>query len=182
MAIVPSGQPAWTRTASHTNYGGHVNKRNYMSRGVIDALTDVGAEALCRLAADLEAIARTAPFATLTYLCADTFPVSGAEPTVETAHMMTGVRLTSYSSLAPPTGYPSAVRNGDGDNTFTFASTYADPYGVVGTFAIKHAIASIHGTSAGEAVVDILTSTTVRVRLFNGASALQDQRATLIIW
>jgi hypothetical protein len=179
MAIIPTGLPAWTRTATHTNYGGNVNKRNYLSRGAIDALTDVGAEAICRLAADLEAIARTAPFATITYLNDDG---ASAPPIIETVYMMTGVRTTSYTGGAAPTGYPSAARNSDGDCTFTFASSYSDAYGVAGTFAIKHAIVSVHGTSVGEGVVDILTTTTLRVRLFNGASALQDKRATLIVW
>jgi hypothetical protein len=182
MAIIPTGQPAWTRTASHTNYGGHVNKRNYLSRGKIDALTDVGAEEICRMAADLEAIARTAPFATITFLCNDTFPLSGDAPTIETAMLMTGVRLTSYAGGAPPTGYPSAARNGDGDVTFTFDASYSDAYGVAGAFAIKHAVGNVHGTTAGEAVFEILTATTLRVRLFDGASALVDPRATIMVW
>ena len=179
MAIIPSGQPAWTRTASHTNYGGHVNKRNYLSRGKIDALTDVGAEELCRIAADLEAISRTGPFATITYLCNDG---GGNPPTIETVYMMTGVRLTSYAGGVAPAGFPSAARNGNGDCTFTFASSYADPYGIAGAFAIKHALASLHGSGAGEGVVEILTSTTVRVRLFNGGAALSDKRASLVVW
>lgn len=179
MAIIPNGLPAWTRTASHTNYGGHINKRNFLSRGVVDALTDVGAEAICRLAADLEAMARTAPFAAITYLNRDTLTTT---PLIESVHMMTGVRLTSYAGGVAPTGFPSAARNGNGDATFTLASSYTDAYGVAGTFAIKHACCSVHGTGAGEGVVEILTSTTLRVRLFNGASALVDQRATLLIW
>lgn len=177
--MTPNGLPAWTRTASHTNYGGHINKRNYQTRGVIDALTDVGAEALCRLAADLEALTRTGPFAMITYLCDD---AGGNPPTIETVHMMTGVRLTSYAGGSAPVGFPSAARNGNGDVTFTLASSYTDAYGVAGTFAIKHACVSVHGTSAGEGVVQIPTSTTLRVRLFNGGSALLDQRASLMIW
>ena len=178
MAIIPSGLPAWTRTASHTNYGGDTNKRNYLTRGVIDALTDVGAEAICRMAADLEAIARTAPFATITYLNNDGTP---AAPTIETVHMMTGVRLTSYAGDAAPTGFPSAERNGAGDVTFTFLTSYNDPYAVAGTFAPKHAVGSIHGTTAGDPVF-VISALTVRVRAFNGASALSDKRVTFSVW
>lgn len=178
MAITPNGLPAWTRTASHTNYGGDTNKHNYLSRGAIDALTDVGAEAVCRLAADMEAIARVAPFATLTYLCDDG---GGNPPTVETVFMMTGVRLTSYVANAAPTGFPSATRSGDGDVTFTFLSTYNDPYGVAGTYAPKHAVANVHGTAAGEPVI-VISGQTVRVRAFNGAAALVSPRVTLVVW
>ena len=179
MAITPNGQPPWTRTASHTNYGGHVNKRNYLSRGKIDSLTDVGAEEICRIAADLEAISRTAPFATVTFLCNDSSP---AAPTIESVLMMTGVRASSYAGGSAPAGFPSAARNGNGDVTFTFASSYSDAYGVAGAFALSHALASLHDTSAGEPVVQIVSATTIRVRLFNGASALQNKRATLIVW
>ena len=176
--MTPDGSPAWTRVATHTDYGGNVDKQNYLSRGVIDALTDVGAEALCRMAADLEAVVRTCPFATITYLCNDSSP---AAPTIEIVYMMTGVRLVSYAGDAAPTGYPSAARNGNGDVTFTFASSYSDPYAVSGAFAPSHAVASLHGTTVGEPVVAI-SGQTVRVRAFNGASALQDKRITLQVW
>jgi len=178
MAITPNGLPAWTRTASHTNYGGDTNKRNYLSRGVIDALTDVGAEAICRMAADMEAIVRVAPFATITYLCVDGAP---AAPTIETVFMMTGVRLTSYVGDAAPAGYPAAARNGNGDVTFTFLASYTDPYGVAGTYAPKHATAQIHSATAGEPVV-IIAAQTVRVRAFNGGAALASPRVTLVVW
>jgi hypothetical protein len=178
MAIVPNGLPAWTRTASHTNYGGHVNKRNYLTRGVIDSLTDVGAEALCRIAADLEAISRVTPFCSITYLCNDGAP---AAPTIEVVYMMTGVRSSSYAGDAAPTGFPSAARNGNGDVTFTLLSTYADAYGIDGTFAPKHAVGSVHGTSAAEPVF-VISGQTVRVRAFNGASALSDKRISIDIW
>lgn len=178
MAIVPSGLPAWTRTASHTNYGGDTNKRNYLSRGVIDALTDVGAEAICRIAADLEAISRTSPFASITYLCNDGSP---AAPTIEVVFGMVGVRTTSYAGDAAPTGFPSAARNGAGDATFTFLSSYTDAYGIAGSFAPKHVVGSVHGTTAGEPVF-VISGQTIRVRAFNGASALSDKRISIIVW
>lgn len=176
--MTPDGSPAWMRVAAHTDYGGNTNKTNYLSRGVIDALTDVGAEALCRIAADLEACVRTCPFATITYLCSDSAP---AAPTIEVIYMMTGVRITSYLGSAAPTGFPSAARNGAGDVTFTFASTYSDPYAVSGAFAPSHAIAGVHGTTAGEAPC-VISGQTVRVRGFNGASALSNPRITLQVW
>lgn len=178
MALIPSGLPCWTRTASHTNYGGNTAKHNYLSRGAIDALTDVGAEALCRLAADLEAVSRTAPFAVITYLNNDGSP---AVPTIECVYGMIGVRTTSYAGDAAPAGFPSAARNGAGDVTFTFASSYSDAYAVAGTYAPKHAIGTVHGTTAGEPVV-VISALTIRVRAFNGASALSDKRITLSVW
>jgi hypothetical protein len=145
---------------------------------VIDALTDVGAEALCRLAADLEAVSRTAPFATITYLNNDGTP---AAPTIEVVYGMIGVRSTSYAGDAAPAGFPSAARNGAGHVTFTFLSTYADAYGVDGTYAPKHAVGSVHGTTAGEPVFEV-SGQTVVVRAFNGASALSDTRVTISVW
>jgi hypothetical protein len=149
-----------------------------LSRGVIDALTDVGAEALCRLAADLEAVTRTCPFATITYLTRDASP--GA-PTIETAFLMTGIRTTSYFGDAAPSGFPGAARNGNTDVTFTFASSYSDPYSISGAFAPKHATACVHGSAVGEPTVEI-SGQTVRVRGFNGGSALLDRRFTLTVW
>jgi len=130
------------------------------------------------MAADLEAISRTAPFATITYLNNDTSP---AVPTIEVVYMMTGVRTTSYAGDAAPSGFPSAARNGDGDVTFTFDASYSDPYSVAGAFAPKHAVGNVHGTTAGEPVV-VISGATVRVRAFNGASALTDKRVTISVW
>lgn len=178
MPITPDGLPAWTRTATHVNYGGHVNKRNYLTRGVIDALTDMGAEALVRMAADLEAVVRTMPFAIITYLCSDSSP---AAPTVESAFLMTGVSSGSYLGSAAPLGFPAGARNGNSDVSFTFATSYADAYGISGSFAPTHADAGVHGSSAGEATVDI-SGSIVRVRAFNGGSALSGARVTLTVW
>jgi hypothetical protein len=179
MPIIPAGSPIWTRTASHTQYGGHVNKENYLSQGVIDALTDIGAEHIARLAADLEAMARTAPFAVITYLCNDGSP---AAPTIETVLMMTGVSLQSYAGGSPPSGFPSAARNGTGDVTFTFASSYADPYGVSASWSPLQAAPTVGGTTAAEAIADI-SGSTVRIRTFNAAgSAVGDKRITVEIW
>ncbi len=177
MSITPTGSPAWVRTNSHVEYGGNLNKTNYLSRGVIDALTDVGAEEICRIAADLEACARTCAFAAITYLCNDSSP---AAPTIEVVDMMTGVRVISYAGDAAPSGYPSADRNGTGDVTFTFASTYSDSYAVSGGFTPQHAIATLHGSSAGEGVVAI-SGQTVRVRAFNGGATIADPRLTLVV-
>lgn len=178
MTIAPSGSPAWTRTAAHTDYGGHTQKRNYLSRGMIDALTDVGAEELTRIAADMEALARVSPFATLTYLCSDAAP---AAPTVETVYMMTGVRVVSYLASAAPTGFPSAARTGTGEVLFTFATSYTDAYGVVGAFAPAHAMASAHG--AGEAACTVeISGATVRVRTYANGVAVGNRRVTLQVW
>jgi hypothetical protein len=180
MAIVPAGLPAWTRTGIHTQYGGDVNKRNILSQGVIDAQTDVGADEFARLAADLEAIVRTAPFAVITYACNDTSP---NPPTIFTVFGMIGVNYTYYLGTSPPTGFPSAARNGNDDVTFTFASSYQDPYAVAGTFVPYHAIASCHGSSARIATVDLVSATTLRVRGFNDAgTAGTDNRFTLMVW
>src|SRR5688500_11807960 len=105
MAITPAGVPAWLRTVSIGDYGGHLSKENFLSKGAINALTDVDAEEYTRATADLAAVVRTAPFAIITYLNNDT---GLAAPTIESALMMTGVRLVSYPGDSAPAGFPSA--------------------------------------------------------------------------
>ena len=176
MAITPTGAPAWTRQTSHVDYGGNVLKRNYMGGGVVNALTDVGAEDFCRMCSDLASVARTAAVWVITYVCSDAAP---AAPTIEVANGMTGVRLVSYVGSAAPTGFPSAARNGNGDVTFTFAATYSDDYGVAGAWVPVTADAGLHGTTGGAAPC-VISGSTVRVRaISHAAAAISDARVTL---
>ncbi len=176
MAITPTGSPAWTRQADHTNYGGNTLKQNYLGQGVVNALTDVGAEDFCRLCSDMAAVARTASMWVINYTCSDTSP---AAPTVSIVHGMTGIRLVSYVGSSPPTGFPSATRNGNGDVTFTFAATYNDEYGVAGAWAPVTCNTSVSSTAAREATW-VISGSTVRVRVFDAAgAAVSDPVVTL---
>lgn len=143
MTIIPSGLPAWTRTASFETYGGHTEKENYLGEGAINAKTDVAAEEFSRMVADAAAMARTAPFMVAMFSCDDSTP--GA-PLVEYVAMMTGIQTTWYTGDAPPTGFPLFERVSDGIITITFASTYTDEYGVVGDFTPRIAQASARGS------------------------------------
>jgi hypothetical protein len=177
--IVPTGVPAWLRTASISQYGGHASKENYLSRGSIDALTDVSAEEFVRITADLAATVRGAPFAIITFLNNDASP---AAPTVESVLMMTGVQLTSYGGASPPTGFPAAARLGTGRVTFTFASSYLDEYGVSGALTVRSANATVHGTAFAVATVEI-SGNVVTVRCKDAAgSDVGDLRVTLQVW
>lgn len=177
--MTPTGSPAWLRLASYAHYGGDVNKHNFLSQGSIDPTTDISAEEHARLAADMEAVARTCPFAVITYLNNDSSP---AAPTIQSVYMMTGVRSTTYAGDAAPTGFPSAARNGTGDVTFTFDSSYTDPYSVSGAFSISHVGTGVQSTTAATAVPEIATSTTVRVRCFAAGVATGDKRVTIEVW
>ncbi len=180
MAIAPAGSPAWTRAASHTFYGGNVNKENYLSRGAIDPLTDVAAEEFSRAQSDLAACARTQPFAVITLQCNDTSP---AAPTIWSVLMMTGVRLTSYPGDTPPTGFPSGARNGTGDITLTFASSYLDEFGVSGSFAPIQAKGTGASGSTFVGVTCEISGVTVVVRCFDSAgAAVADKYATITVW
>jgi len=180
MAIVPEGSPLWVRTVDFSHYGGNVEKANYLSRGAIDALTDVDAAQFARLTADLSALARTAPFAIVRLVCNDSAP---AAPTIEFVHMAVGVRLISYAGGSPPVGFPSAARNGNGDVTVTFASSYNDPYAVAGAFSISHVVPGIIGTAVSRCVAEIPTATTVRLRAFDAAdAALSNARINFMVW
>ena len=128
------------------------------------------------MVSDLAAAARTAPFAVITFLTNDSAP---AAPTVEFVAMMTGVTSASYAGGSPPTGFPSAARNGNGDVTFTFSASYTDEYGVSGAFVPRHVSATLHGSSAGSVSVEI-SGSTVRLRAFSDAgAAMQNVRVTV---
>ncbi len=175
MPVVPNGNPAWMRTVDFTDYDGHADKQNHLGQGVIDPLTDVGAEGYSRAMADAAACTRVAPFCELEILCSDSAP---AAPTVVRAYMQTGKRDTSYAGDSAPSGFPSGARNGNGDITLTFASSYTDEYGVAGAFELQCPEAYPVSTG-GYCTVDKLTATTVRVRAFSSAgSAVSNARFT----
>jgi len=171
MAIVPTGNPAWVRANDHTTYGGNVNKIDYQSVGPVNPRTDIGAAQFCRLVADVAAIQLTAPFAELTFLCSDTAP---AVPAIE-----------SYNSMAG--AVPTAVRNGNGDVTFSWLDSYADPYSIVGLINMVHAEATGHGPAPLICTVELLDlsatgrNESIRVRAWDvaGVPAI-DPRITLI--
>lgn len=145
MPTIPTGAPAWVRNVDHTVYGGDVNKTNWQSQGVTNSRTDVGAEAFCRLTADLAAVVRTAPFFEIRVLCDDTTP---ANPTVQYVRMMTGQRASTYAGGSPPAGFPFVARVSNGLFGVRFDGPYLDPYGVVGVFDLQHAVVQLHGASA----------------------------------
>jgi hypothetical protein len=182
MSIVPTGLPAFTRTADITQYGGHPNKANYQSLGTVNPRTDISAEGLARMTADLAAVVRVMPFAQILYTCQDAFP--GA-PLITAALLQTGITLVQYTGDDPPTGFPSAARNGDGDVTFTFASSYSDDYAIASAFSVTHATASPNGS--GNLVVTpeyTVGGSTVRVRSFTAdtGAAAADTSCILTVW
>jgi hypothetical protein len=180
MPIVPNGLPAWVRNADHTTYGGHTEKTNYLSQGKVNARTDVGAEEFCRMAADLAAVVRTAPWAVLTVQCDDTTP---AAPTVLTVAQMTGHRNLSYLGSSPPSGYPTVTRQGNSYARFAWASSYTDPYGVAGTLNIVHATITPYGSTALIPAWSLVDAHTVDARIFTTAGSLTtNAKFTLRVW
>lgn len=178
MAITPAGVPLWVRTVALADYGGNVDKINYLSRGAIDPLTDVDASEYSRLVGDLAALGRTAPFCILHFTCSDTSP---AAPTVHWCSMMTGVRTTSYVASSPPSGFPSATRLSDGQVRFTFASSYLDEYGVSGAFAPTMADGTLASTTTGLAKTNISGQTVDVVLEDNASAAIVDGSAYLVV-
>lgn len=176
----PAGSPLWVRSADHTSYGGHTAKRNYQSQRCINPLTDVGAEHITRIAADLAAIGKTVPFCVLTFLARDTTP---ADPMVESCQMLpSGIASGSYVGSSPPSGFPSVVRNADGDHTITFASSYSDAYSVAGGFGVRAAKASPHGATAFSTTVEF-TAGGQTVRVYSKTTvAYQNGRVTVTVW
>ena len=177
---IPDGNPAWTRSATFDQYGGHVDKANYQSQGVVNPRTDVGAEGFSRLTSDVAAVVRTAEFCVMQILC----DVGGTTTTVEHCRLMTGVSSGSYVGTAPPTGFPTVTRNGSGDVSITFASSYTDEYAVAGAFIATEPIATLLATAGNSGVAnpELVSETVVRVRCFTlAAVAISGARFTLTL-
>lgn len=168
MAITPTGAPLWVRTNDFTTYGGHADKRDYQSQGAVDPTTDVTAAQFSRLVEDVAQLSRVAEFVTLTVQCNDSSP---AVPTIVSRNQLAG---------APPTG----VRNGNGDVTLTFASSYLDAYAVSGAINLTGAIASLHGSTSGDACPELVSAVAVRVRCTGNTSGagISNARFTLTLW
>jgi hypothetical protein len=195
MTTTPTGSPLWARTAEIGHYGGNVNKSNYLSRGAIDALTDVDAEQFARLTADVTAFALTAPFCTLSFGCRDSatpgapiiggYRESGAVQPMGGVHMCTGIRLVPYVGDEAPAGFPSATRVSDGVVDITFAASYLDGYGVEGAFSVTHVKPGCAVANAVQRVVAEVTGPqTIRVRVFDASdAAVPDARVSgLRVW
>lgn len=166
MTITPNGAPAWLRTASLASYDGDLNKKNYLSLGVVDPLTDVGAEGFSRIVADLAAVVRVSAFCEMSISCMDSTTLV---PIVNSASLMSGITTASYVGNAPPTGFPTVSRVSDGVVLITFASSYLDLYGVSGAFSVLMPMASVL-TVAGTATI-VATATTAQVAGFSTAGA-----------
>ena len=178
MAITPTGSPAWVRAMSHEDYGGHTDKTNWQSQGVVNPRTDVGADAFSSLCSHLAACARTAPFCVISLTLNDTSP---AAPTVNSVRMMTGVRSTSYAGGSAPTGFPTCTRVSDGVAYITFASSYDDPYGIAGAYTPAHAEATAQ--DSGDIVANTsITGQDVYVTLTNSGAAYQDGTVTVVVY
>lgn len=179
MTITPTGSPAWVRNADHTTYGGHTSKTNYQSRGVINALTDVGAEEFVRMVADLAAVVRTAPFCVINFTANDSG--TPADPTVNRVTMQTGATASSYAGGTPPTGFPTVERVADGNYRITFSANYSDPYSVSGAFTPTHVVPAVLGATGYDVGYQTGVST-CNVYCNNGGAGVQDQTLSVVIW
>jgi hypothetical protein len=169
--VTPSGSPPWVRSNDHTAYGGHENKKNYNDVPIVNQRTDVGAEHLVRIAADLAAVARMADFAQLNITMAS----GSSAPTVNSCRMMTGIYTgTGYSGTSPPTGFPTVNGVSDGVVDIRFSGAYSDPYSVSATFQPVFAHGSVAENAAAAYQVSSFASGTdtvrVRVQTSSGSS------------
>lgn len=161
----PNGNPAWTRSADHTFYGGDLSKKNYADLPIVNPQTDVGADHLQRIAADLAAVTLMAEFATLDIQMPG---ASSYASTVYECAMMTGRYVgAGYSGSSPPTGFPTVTAVRDGVIDVKFTGVYSDPYSVSATFQPVFAQASINeaGGLGVSAVAYVSGTDTVRVRV-----------------
>lgn len=175
MAITPTGSPVWLRQNDHTKYGGDTNKKNYQSRGAINAQTDLTAENVCRIAADMAAIGKTAPFCSFIAVFDDSNPGNPS------------IAASSYLTMAG--SIPTAVRVGDGHAYFDWDASYTDDYSQAGDFNIVGVQVSLEGSSAGAAVWEIEDDNTdglnerLVVRVFDaGGAARTSPTVGITVW
>lgn len=149
--VTPAGLPAWTRSASPDIYGGIAGKRNLGDFGVVNAKTDVGAEAFVRITGDLAAAVQTAPLFWARILVA--YSGGTATATVQECSTQWSGPSGSYTGTTPPTGNWPTVTTGTVTTTLDveFSSlvsgtslVVADDYGVDGTFNLEHATCGAH--------------------------------------
>lgn len=126
----PNGLPAWTRSADHTYYGGHLEKDNYNGEPIVNPKTDVGAGAIKRMATDLAAVARMSDFAKIKFESVG----AGGFITVTTCQMMTGAISASYNGAGPPAGFPAVKQMASGVYRITIGTAYEDDYSVSAIF------------------------------------------------
>lgn len=181
----PAGLPAATRTAAIEYYGGSLTKKNYMSQGSINPDTDVGADQICRMSADITAIARVIPFATIIYQNNDTSP---DDPTVLQCMLQTGVVLGGYEGDNPPTGFPTLTRTGNGDVDIDFPVTMSDDFSVSFTTDLHLGIGS--AMAGASADFDISKEDPnadgyyerMRVQVLDNGGAVQDALVCISFW
>lgn len=140
------GTPPWNRTMVLEDYGGHANKRNYGGRGVVDPRTDIDAGQVQRMAADLCAVARVAPFSVVT--------VDGAT-TPNVTHAVVGAVETvssGYVGSSPPAGMPTVTHVGTGHFKLVWEVSYSDASGDSANFVPSAAAPSIAGSGTNIAV------------------------------
>lgn len=182
----PAGLPAWTRTASIEAYGGHAEKQNFLSQGAVDPRTDVTAEQINRLAADLVACARVAPVCVIRYLNRDT---SELAPSVTYCRLASGV-TGAYAGDTPPTGFPTLARVSDGNVTITFPADLSDDFGVAAKVNLIGGIGGIVATGVtGDVRITGITDPNadtyferVQVIVEDDAGAISDAAVMVELW
>lgn len=178
MPITPTGDPAWVRNVEHTTYGGHTDKTNYQSRGVVNALTDVGAEGFVRMVSDLAAVVRTLPFCVINITGRD----SGAgDVLVNRVNLQTGTTAVAYAGASPPTGFPTVTLIGSGHYRITFDATYSDDYSVSGAFAPTHCVLGLEGSTPYDLSYDV-SGSLVDVYVTSSGAPILDQTLSVAVW
>lgn len=149
MATVPTGSPAWTRTATAETYGGHAGKRNLGGVGAVNAKTDVTAEEWLRMSSDLARVVHSAPVCLISL----EYTYSGGVLTVTSATVTPqwGDTETYPGDTTPGPSYPSFETNvaAPSDLIISFPGitsfsgewylTPYDDYGVPGRFQLTSA-------------------------------------------
>jgi hypothetical protein len=103
--IVPSGTPAWTRTARADDYGAIPGLHDLGNFGAVNAKTDITAAEYARMAADCVTAVRSAPLFWLSFNV-----ITGPAVTVVQCQPMWDSASGSYAGATPPrSAFPTIV-------------------------------------------------------------------------
>lgn len=145
MTILPEGNPIWSRVPSIEQYGGHLEKRDYLDIGVVNSKTDVSARQLTRMTADLAAVARVAPLLRMR------ITVQVGSISVDWCSLAWGADATysGATAIGPSPAYPT-VSLEDNDLVIQMPTSATDDYGVERVVVPREAIVTSGAEWDGE--------------------------------
>ena len=141
--ITPTGNPNWARTADITDYGGSINKKNYLDAAATNPDTDVTAEQYSRLVDAVAAMNRIVPFCVMV--------IDLTDGTIDTFYHQAGNVDENKPTIGEYAG---------GKRIITFPESYVDSYNI--EYGTNITVAQATSTTSGSDIyANVTTSNTI---------------------